>query len=143
MPPQWRCHRSGDCCRNVGAVAMTHAERAAIEQASARALRWRDSATPGFVELVGDPACPLLGADGGCTVYAARPFNCRRWGCFRPTTDEPLALAVMPNPDAPAETLPVRLLTSRPVARQWRRMTEAAMPWALAHGWVPPARDDR
>lgn len=134
MGQQWRCHRSSDCCRNVGTVTMTPAERAELERASDRPMTFRDRAD-GFVDLVGAPACPLLGDDGGCTVYAVRPYNCRRWGCFRPTTDEPFALAVMPTADL--GTVPVRLFTSRPVARQWRRMQDAAQPWALAHGWVP------
>src|SRR5690242_12944351 len=119
MGQQWRCHRSGSCCRNVGSVTMTHAERAELEQASDRPLTFRPYGDQ-FVQLVGSPACPLLGDDGGCTVYAVRPYNCRRWGCFRPTTDEPFALAVMPHDEM--GTVPVRLFHSRPVARQWARM---------------------
>lgn len=142
MPAQWRCHKSGDCCRHVGAVSMTHAERDALDYVLdpdiALMLTWRDGPRPGFVQLVGDPACPLLAADGSCSVYAARPTNCRRWGCFRPTTDEPFALAVRADPET-GDVLPVRLWTSRPVARQMARMQAAAQPWALAHGWIPDA----
>jgi hypothetical protein len=118
---------------------MTHAERAAIETYTSAPLPWREGPTSAFTQLVGDPACPLLDAHGACSVYPVRPFNCRRWGCFRPTTDEPLALAVQPDPRDPSTTIPVRLLTSRPVARQWARLHRAAMPWALAHGWRPDA----
>ena len=28
-----------------------------------------------------DGACPLLGADGGCTIYPHRPFGCRTHFC--------------------------------------------------------------
>jgi len=37
------------------------------------------------VEARADGACPLLGADGRCTVYADRPFGCRTYFCHRVT----------------------------------------------------------
>ena len=35
--------------------------------------------------------CPLLGADGRCVVYAARPLGCRTFFCERATTPDAVA----------------------------------------------------
>jgi hypothetical protein len=138
MGQQWHCLKSGDCCRHIGALTMTHAERAELERATDRPLTFRDGPA-GFVELLpapGTDACPLLADAGACTVYAVRPYNCRRWGCFRPTTTEPFAMAVVRHP-ATGQLVPFRQFTDKPVARQLARMQHHAQPWALAHGWVP------
>lgn len=144
MPQQWRCHKSGECCRHIGLLAMMPAERDELLRASDRPMTFVDYAdgTVALRPTPGTDTCPLLGDDGGCTVYAVRPYNCRRWGCFRPTTDEPFAMAVQHDPET-GETLPVRLYTSRPVARQMARMQRQAQPWALAHGWVPGPEGDQ
>jgi hypothetical protein len=137
MGQQWRCHRSGECCRHIGSVVMTPAERAELERASDRPMTFADI-DGGQVALQPTPGtdtCPLLSDDGGCTVYAVRPYNCRRWGCFRPTTDEPFLLSVREMPAGDLQ--PVRLFTDKRVARQMARMQRQAQPWALAHGWVP------
>jgi hypothetical protein len=115
---------------------MTPAERDELTRASDRPMVFRDL-DGGKVALQPSPGtdtCPLLSDAGDCTVHTVRPYNCRRWGCFRPTTDEPFALAVRPDGQ------PLRLYTSKPVARQMARMQRAAQPWALAHGWVPDER---
>jgi Fe-S-cluster containining protein len=125
--------KSGDCCRHIGAVVMMPAERAELERASDRPMVFTDLAD-GKVALQPTPGtdtCPLLSESGDCTVHAVRPYNCRRWGCFRPTTDEPFVMAVRPDGE------PYRKFTLRPVARQLARMQRHAQPWALAHGWVP------
>ena len=118
---------------------MTTAERAELEAASGRPMTFAPADRDGFVVLLpltGTAQCPLLGDTGDCTVYAVRPYNCRRWGCFRPTTDEPFLVSVRPHPDT-GQLMPVRLWTEKPVARQLARMQRHAQPWALAHGWVP------
>lgn len=138
MGQQWHCMKSGDCCRRIGAVAMMPAERDELLAASDVPMTFVDLAD-GLVALQprpGSRACPLLSAEGQCSVYAVRPYNCRCFGCFRPTTDEPLEVAVTVD-ESMGDLKPVRLYTSRPVARQWRRMQAHAQPWALAHGWVP------
>lgn len=137
MGQQWRCLRSGDCCRHIGQLAMTTAEAEELTRASDRPMTFAVLSEAGKVALrpvPGTDTCPLLGDDGGCTVYAVRPFNCRRWGCFRPTLSEPFAMAVTPEgrPRREAE---------KPVARQLARMQHHALPWALAHGWMPPEED--
>ncbi len=112
---------------------MTPAERAELERASDRPMVLIDL-PDGKVALQPTPGtdtCPLLSDAGDCTVHAVRPYKCRVWGCFRPTTDEPFAMAVRPD------GAPMRLFISKPVARQAARMQRAAQPWALAHGWVP------
>lgn len=133
MGQQWRCHRSGACCRHIGSVVMTTEERAELERASDRPMTFHllPDGKVALQPMPGTDTCPLLSDSGDCTVHAVRPYNCRRWGCFRPTTDEPFAMAVRPDGQ------PARLFTSRPVARQAARMQRAAQPWALAHGWVP------
>jgi Fe-S-cluster containining protein len=139
MGQQWACHRSGDCCRHAGRLTMTHAEQVELEAVADRPLLFEPHADGRFVDLLpvaGTSACPLLGADGLCTVYAVRPFNCRRWGCFRPTTSEPFLAAVREVPGT-AQLMPVRI-TEKPVARQLARMQRHAQPWALAHGWGTP-----
>ncbi len=113
---------------------MTTAEAEELTRASDRPMTFAVLNEPGKVALQpvpGTDTCPLLSDGGDCTVHAVRPYNCRRWGCFRPTTDEPFAMAVRPDGQ------PMRLFTSKPVARQYARMQRQAMPWALAHGWVP------
>jgi hypothetical protein len=138
MAQQWRCHRSGECCRHIGAVVMTTAEAEELTRASDRPMTFTVLSEAGKVALQPTPGtdtCPLLSDEGGCTVYAVRPYNCRRWGCFRPTTDEPFAMAVRKMPAGDLQ--PMRLFTDTLVERQMARMRDHAQPWALAHGWVP------
>jgi len=116
---------------------MTHAERAEIEQAVAAlpappVLSWAPHADDRFTRLSAHP-CPLL--DGTrCTVYAVRPFNCRRWGCFRAdsTTEAYEPEANMLG----CANLRERLLQSSQVRREYRRLHRQAEAWGRAHGWA-------
>ena len=94
---------------------------------------------PRFVYLEGKP-CPLLRMDGAvatCTVHDIRPYNCRRFGCFRPdpTTEpyvaEPLDL---PNLRLGCANLSDRL-SNRAVRRAYAKLQRKAQQWALKHGW--------
>lgn len=111
---------------------MTHAERAALEPAvpPGVVLAWQPHEDSRFVRLQAHP-CPLLRMEGKtaiCTVHAVRPFNCRRFGCFRDDCSAPLDL----------EAVPVMLMTNRSLRRQYARMQNRAQVWALDHGWMAP-----
>src|SRR5262245_10037248 len=77
----WTCDDSADCCRfgltgrepylwpvEWALLAQKLAARGGVPRRSSLAV-------------VGD--CPLLGKDGRCTVYDARPFGCRTYYCER------------------------------------------------------------
>ncbi len=83
---RFRCRRSGNCCaRPAGVVRVTDAEVGAMAAA-------RSMSTAGFRSRFVDPRgdrlrdgpggrCPMLadGAVARCTVYEARPAQCRSW----------------------------------------------------------------
>ncbi len=77
--------------------------------------------------------CPFL--DGRhCSIYPIRPYNCRRFGCFRPEpAREPF------EPDGPFGCLNFseRFAASRIVRRAAIAMQRKAMAWARKHGWTP------
>jgi hypothetical protein len=101
---------------------MTPAERAEIERAVSPgvALRFAPHADDRFVRLLAAP-CPLY--DGtGCTVYAVRPMNCRRYGCLRASSAEPW----VDGPPVPA---------SRDDRRTLVVLQRRAQPWGRSHGW--------
>jgi uncharacterized protein len=71
------CALSGGCChfRQTGKTpVLTLGEALFLAQGVRRAGRTRLKPHP-------DGACPLLGMDGRCTVYAHRPFGCRTHFC--------------------------------------------------------------
>jgi Fe-S-cluster containining protein len=99
---------------------MTHAEREAIERAApSRALAFASHADPRFVRLLAGP-CPLYDAVVGCTVYDARPMNCRRFACQR-TDYETQAFDQGPQ--------------TRQDRRQLRIIQRHAQRWGRSHGW--------
>jgi len=103
---------------------MTHQERAAIEALGPpQRLLWRPDADPRFVRLLAGP-CPLLNEAGLCSVYDVRPMNCRRYMCGRQDGE-----AWTP------ESIPVRVLESRDLRRQYALNERKAQRWGLAHGW--------
>ncbi len=115
----------------------------AIEVRDARpdlTLRWYQHPDPKFVYLRGQP-CPLLRMDGQlavCTVHHVRPYNCRRFGCFRPDP------ATEPYEAEPLDLDRGRLgcanlsdrLGNRAVRRAYAKMQRKAQRWALTHGWT-------
>jgi Fe-S-cluster containining protein len=88
----WSCPSSTECC-HFGVTGrepyVTSIELAAIERAIAalgglRALRSKGRAASTLPLVWSDAAarrCPLLGDDGRCRVYAARPLGCRTFFC--------------------------------------------------------------
>jgi hypothetical protein len=132
--PQWRCLRSGECCRHITAVVMTDAEKVRVEHAAPFNVDLFWTALPdGKWSLQAKP-CPLLTADGQCGIYADRPYNCRRWGCFRPTTST--SLAETPFKTLPeGNVVPIGFGTDKALTRQVLRLEAQAKPWGLAHGW--------
>lgn len=132
----WHCCQSGDCCRAVGALLMTQDERALIESTLSdekrASLVWRPYTDNVRVTLQGPP-CPLLD-DNRCSVYAVRPYQCRRWGCFRPDPKaEPL---IADHGFLGAKNTRERYEQSRTVRRELQLMERKAQRWGLKHGWT-------
>lgn len=143
----WKCQRSGDCCRQVPHVVMTDTERRILELEASMfnpvpILVWEPVEKPGFVKLQAAP-CPFLttAVDGlaSCMVHSTRPYNCRRWGCFRPDPkSEPL------EPDGSSwgfANISQRIKNSRAVRRAFDRMQRKAQRWALNNGWIWDPKD--
>jgi len=109
----WTCARSGECCQ----LAKTGREPYAWR------LEWlRVRAALGERQIAERPdgACPLLDANGRCSIYADRPLGCRTFYCERGSgprkvaRDEVTALMVRLEKAAqtlePDEAAPVRLV---------------------------------
>ena len=116
---------------------MTNEERQVIEDyigpEKAATLTWIDWPEHGLIALKAGP-CPLLNGNL-CSVHPVKPYNCRRWGCFRPDTKtEPLETdhGFLGSPSTRE-----RFYASRGVRRQLQQMQRKAQRWALAHGWNP------
>jgi uncharacterized protein len=79
----WSCDSSTDCChfgRTGRDPWVSAAEWALLEPAiAARGAK----KGPLLIVAGTEDRCPLLGRDGRCTVYAARPFGCRTYFCER------------------------------------------------------------
>jgi Fe-S-cluster containining protein len=79
----WGCEDSADCChfaRTGREPYLWPIELALLEKAiAARGVKKKS------LQVIeeDDRACPLLGRDQRCTVYAARPFGCRTFFCER------------------------------------------------------------
>jgi Fe-S-cluster containining protein len=117
----WKCVGDGACCTQPSEVVMTHAERAEVERAARHGaiLRFVVDADPRFTRLQAAP-CPLYDAAEGCTVYAVRPFNCRRFACQR-TDYETQAYDQGPQ--------------TRHDRRQLVVIQRHAQRWGRSHGW--------
>jgi Fe-S-cluster containining protein len=130
----WECHKSGDCCRIPEAVTMT-VEEAALIVAQRPDIQGRLSAHPEnakFVKLAAQP-CPLLTDEGLCSVYDIRPYNCRRFQCYRP---DPAKEPFRETPELGCVNLAFRLLKSRPVRRDYTLKQRKHARWARKHGWT-------
>lgn len=120
---------------------MTHAERAVLEATVDPPQRapWRWTEDPQDARLVWLTAgpCPLLGTDltgaPTCTVYAVRPYVCRRFMCGRPdVTTEPFE----PGGPLGCHNLTDRLEQSLTFHEHYRtRQRHAQREWADTHGW--------
>lgn len=137
---KWQCQKSGDCCRIPPEVLMHELERdeilRAITPEKAASLVWIPAGQQkrGFVLLQAGP-CPLLSSDGLCSVYEVRPYNCRRFGCYRP---DPSTEAFEPEPVPPffCKNLNDRVKQSYRVEAQYRTtQRHAQREWAESHGW--------
>ena len=124
----WSCGQTGDCCRRVRSIRMTQQEAAAIRGATTQPLTWHEP-EQGWVELQCHP-CPLL--DGNrCTVYAVRPYQCRRFQCHREAGE-----AFDPTGPLGCRNLSDRLEQSRATRRAYALNQRKAARWGLSHGWT-------
>lgn len=147
----WTCRRSGDCCTMPEGVIMTTQEQAALIEVAEKvltikrlvSLKFTPAQEMGFVLLEAGP-CPLLDRDGKgrpvCSVYHARPFNCRRFACLRPDPKtEPLRLAplspVLRYGNVGCSNVRERLLQSRVARRLYEVIQRHSKRWGLSHGW--------
>lgn len=81
------CDASTDCCR-FGVTGrepyVTRLELALLD----RELRARGGLPKRKrLSVSGERRCPLLGDDGRCAVYSARPFGCRTFFCDKALAD--------------------------------------------------------
>lgn len=134
--PVWTCAQTGDCCRAIGALVMTTDEAVVVRDATARPLTFMAGPQPGQVALrpTEAGACPLLGEDGRCTIYASRPMNCRRFACLRAPGE-----ALEPGGPLGCRNAE-RKLSSRPHRRLLAQMERDAQKWGRAHGWTEAMR---
>ena len=145
----WKCKRSGDCCRLPPEVIMTAQERDLLQEWADSNLtmgelsKVRFSERDGFVVMKAGP-CPFLKFSSGvaeCSVHTIRPYNCRRFGCQRPDpAREPYRGAPL-NPGVEfggigCANLRVRLIQSRVARRVYGRMQRKAQAWAYKMGWT-------
>ena len=85
------CTRCGNCCRNHGEYSWVYVndeEQAALARhlgvtTAELVERWCEEDRGWVVLRMDRPACPFLGEDNGCTVYEARPTQCRTWPFWR------------------------------------------------------------
>jgi len=118
----WNCRQCGDCCRTIKAVIMTPAEAVELQRAAPDVpvvFREWDRRT---VRLIANP-CPYLRGTQ-CLVHAVRPYNCRRYLCFREPGE--------PFVDTP---IPHRALVNPSLRRQYAANQRRAQGWARQHGW--------
>lgn len=147
VDPKWHCHRTGDCCRSVDLVTMTHQEAAAVQAVAdaqftigeLQRIQWQPNQNPQFIDLVAGP-CPFLRGTNVCSVHEVRPFNCRRFGCMRPNPKtEPLQMAplspVLQYGTIGCSNLRERLVQSKAARRRYAKLQQAGMRWAYTHGW--------
>jgi Fe-S-cluster containining protein len=114
----WTCEASTTCCR-FGVTGrepyVTELELLAVRRAIARSGRRLDlgdargsraaargarsrgrrslpvADTVDAARARDEGRCPLLGADGRCTIYASRPLGCRTFFCDRATPGDPVS----------------------------------------------------
>ena len=125
----WHCSKSADCCQGPRLV-MTRQEHALLEATTHRSLL-TEPAPRGLVAMLGAP-CPML-KDNLCSVYPVRPYNCRRFGCYRPdVTKEPFEKGTVEQ--LGCVNLADRL-GDRRVRRDYALNQRKAMRWARKMGW--------
>lgn len=84
---RFECTQCGNCCRNHGEYSYVYlmppevtALAEQLEVSEAEFLeRWCVEDEGWTVLRMDQPQCPFLSPEGGCTVYAARPMQCRTW----------------------------------------------------------------
>ncbi len=100
------------------------AELLAHPAAQGRTLVWDMNPNGQWAALKAGP-CPFLDGQSSCSVYAVRPTNCRRFGCFRASVAEPF---LDKNGGALFDV-------SRAVRRGVHRLVVQSRRWAESHGW--------
>jgi Fe-S-cluster containining protein len=132
----WQCRREGDCCTRPIGVTVTAQERDALMAARPEVAAEFVTQADGWVFLRARP-CPYFRRDdvgkGLCTVYAVRPYSCRRFLCGRVAGE-----AWEQNAQGACLNLEDRLIRSRPFRRFYAVVQRRAQTWARSHGW----RDD-
>src|SRR3990167_4397705 len=121
---------TGDGCRTVSEIRMTHAEADAILAAcpgDPERLKW-SCREEGWLFLQAAP-CPLLEGNQ-CSVHAVRPYKCRQFGCYRAPGE-----AFDPSGPLGCANLSDRLTQDRETRRAYPLNQRKAGRWALTMGW--------
>ena len=94
MPKPWfhkglrfECTQCGNCCRTHDEYAFVYLAEADVEALRGHLELDRETflnrycqEEDGWITLrIDDPACPFLDSGNGCSVYPARPKQCRSW----------------------------------------------------------------
>ena len=94
MPKPWidkglrfECTQCGNCCRTHEEYAYVYLAEPDIQALSQHLglergdfIERHCQEEDGWITLrIDEPACPFLNEEGGCSVYPARPKQCRTW----------------------------------------------------------------
>ncbi len=143
----YSCEQSTECCRfgvtgrepYLTSIELRRVERAIARRGGRLAGKPPSPLASRSLPVVRDErACPLLGADGRCTIYADRPFGCRTFWCERASFDAPVRHKQM------SELLArLKLLSARhaPGGDQGRPLTRVVGAGSSASGPKTPNRN--
>jgi hypothetical protein len=132
----WQCRRTGDCCLGPS-VVITPAEAEALRAARPEvAIETTLHADRRFVTWHQPSGCPMLAREldgtATCTVYDARPYNCRRFLCLRDEGE-----AFRGGGPLGCQNLTDRLSTNRhAMAFYGAHQRRVQRSWAVKHGWA-------
>lgn len=116
---------------------MTVPEARLVAGATTKELWWKplDDGKVALVTHDGSARCPCLDADQRCTVYAVRPYNCRRFVCLRDAGE-----ALEPGGPLGCRNAERRVRSDRQWMRFYRTHQRRAQVWGRAHGWTDDVR---
>lgn len=127
----WTCAQTGDCC--TVPLVMTPEEASLLARPGVQFVPW-DGGKVALVTPDGSARCPFLGADQRCTVYAVRPYNCRRFACLRKPGE-----VLEPGGPLGCKNAERAVMTNREARRFMVVYQRKAQRWARTHGWTDDA----
>lgn len=84
---RFECTQCGNCCRNHGAYSYVYLSEREVAAIAARVGLTRPDFLSRYCVIedgwtvlrMDSPACPFLGSDNRCGIYAVRPKQCATW----------------------------------------------------------------